>query len=78
MGNNYVKCTDIGVFDYPLGTCVLESELERTVSDETYDPASSSNIALLNVTVNRTHCEEYKGNYGKEGIIKPSGTFAVQ
>ena len=77
VGNNYVRCGDIGVFDYPLGTCVLKSELDRTVSNQTYDPASSSNVAMLNMTLNRTHCEEYRGSYGKEGIIKPSGTKSL-
>ncbi|KAL5266169.1 hypothetical protein ACHWQZ_G006725 [Mnemiopsis leidyi] len=59
VGNNFVRCMDIGQFDYPLGTCV------------------SQLVSSSNSTGNITHCEEYKGKFGNEGIIKPSGKVRV-
>ena len=57
VGNNFVRCMDIGQFDYPLGTCVLQHD----------------SILKSNVTGNITHCEEYKEKFRNKGIIKPSG-----
>ena len=74
IGNNHVRCTDIGVFDYALGTCIKPTNKTQIHPKLSYSPSGPERIPSLK---NKTHCVEYLSDFRRDGKIVPSGQIRV-